>query len=74
MKKLDEKRRRPGLQRGFESLVREDDTAKVAQVIKRLTGRKEPISAPPEVPSLPSPALPIEDLSRPSEAKQSLLR
>jgi hypothetical protein len=63
VKKQDEKRRRPGLQRGFESLVREDDTAKVAQVIKRLTGRKEPISAPPEAPSVPSPAPPIEEPS-----------
>ena len=72
MKKLDEKRRQPGLQRGFESLVREDDTAKVAQVIKRLTGRKEPISAPPEAPSLPSPALPIEE-SLPPKRDQAKL-
>jgi hypothetical protein len=36
--KPDEKKHRPGLQRGFESLTQDDDTAKVVQVIKRLTG------------------------------------
>ena len=38
MKKPDAKRQRPGLQRGFESL-QDDDSAKVARVIKRLTGK-----------------------------------
>jgi hypothetical protein len=72
VKKLDEKRRQPGLQRGFENLVQEDDTAKVAQVIKRLTGRKEPISAPPEAPSVPSPAPPIEEPSPPKRDQAKL--
>ena len=40
MKKPDAKRQRPGLQRGFDSLLQDDDSAKVARVIQRLTGKK----------------------------------
>ena len=43
MKKPDAKRQRPGLQRGFESLLQDDDSAKVARVIKRLTGKRRPV-------------------------------
>jgi hypothetical protein len=57
VKKLDDKRQRPGLQRGFDSLTQHDDTEKVAQVIKRLTGRQQVVPAAPEPPSavLPVP-------------------
>ena len=54
--KPGEKKYRPGLQRGFESLAQEDDTAKVAQVIKRLTGRDGAQSTPSET----SPPLPVQ--------------
>jgi hypothetical protein len=54
--KPDEKKHRPGLQRGFESLTQEDDTAKVVQVIKRLTGRGMTQSTPSEtLPPSPPP-------------------
>jgi hypothetical protein len=52
VKKPDAKRQRPGLQRGFESLLQDDDSAKVARVIKRLTGKaktSERASEPPEL-------------------------
>ena len=55
MKKPDAKRQRPGLQRGFDSLLQDDDSAKVARVIKRLTGKKASETAS-ELPELPTPA------------------
>jgi hypothetical protein len=65
VKKPDAKRQRPGLQRGFESLLQDDDSAKVARVIKRLTGKakasetvSEPLELlPPAPPSLDEVAL-----------------
>jgi hypothetical protein len=65
--KPDEKKRRPGLQRGFESLTQEDDTAKVAQVIKRLTGRGGAQTIPSETPP-PSP-LPVQQRSASQRSK-----
>ena len=56
MKKPDAKRQRPGLQRGFESLLQDDDTAKVARVIKRLTGKAKASETASEPPELPTPA------------------
>jgi hypothetical protein len=67
VKRPDEQRRRPGLQRGFESLTQEDDTAKVVQVIKRLTGQDEARSVPLQSPPPPSP-LPVQ---KPSPSQQS---
>ena len=55
MKKPDAKRQRPGLQRGFDSLLQDDDSAKVARVIQRLTGKKASETAS-ESPELPAPA------------------
>ncbi|HEV8712588.1 MAG TPA: hypothetical protein VGX03_07145 [Candidatus Binatia bacterium] len=60
MKKPDAKRQRPGLQRGFESLLQDDDTAKVARVIQRLTGKVKPSdidAEPSELPTTASPPL-----------------
>jgi hypothetical protein len=56
VKKPDAKRQRPGLQRGFDSLLQDDDSAKVARVIKRLTGKKasETASELPELATLAS--------------------
>ena len=65
--KPDEKKHRPGLQRGFESLTQEDDTAKVLQVIKRLTGRGGAQSTPSETPP-PSP-LPVQQHSASQRSK-----
>jgi hypothetical protein len=56
--KPGEKKHRPGLQRGYESLTQEDDTAKVVQVIKRLTGRGVTQSTPLETP--PPSSLPVQ--------------
>ena len=56
MKKPDAKRQRPGLQRGFESLLQDDDSAKVARVIKRLTGKAKTNSKEPEPSALPMTA------------------
>lgn len=65
--KPDEKKHRPGLQRGFESLTQEDDTAKVVQVIKRLTGRGGAQSTPSETPP-PSP-LSVQQRSASQQSK-----
>ena len=56
MKKPDAKRQHPGLQRGFESLLQEDDSAKVARVIKRLTGKTKARETASELPELQTPA------------------
>jgi len=56
VKKLDAKRQRPGLQRGFESLLQDDDTAKVARVIKRLTGKAKTSDSDAEPSELPTTA------------------
>ena len=56
MKKPDAKRQRPGLQRGFESLLQDDDSAKVARVIKRLTGKTKASETASELPELRIPA------------------
>jgi hypothetical protein len=73
VKKPDAKRQRPGLQRGFESLLQDDDSAKVARVIKRLTGKAKTSEIASEPPELAPPALqtPDEDplLRYPSRAK-----
>jgi hypothetical protein len=66
MMKPDEKKHRPGLQRGFESLTQEDDTAKVVQVIKRLTGRDVTQSTPSEIPH--SSSFPVQ---KPSSSQRS---
>ena len=50
------KRQRPGLQRGFESLLQDDDSAKVARVIKRLTGKTKASETASELPELRIPA------------------
>lgn len=55
MKKPDAKRQRPGLQRGFESLLQDDDSAKVARVIKRLTGKTKASETASELPELRTP-------------------
>jgi hypothetical protein len=72
VKKPDAKRQRPGLQRGFESLLQDDDSAKVARVIKRLTGKKANETAS-EPPKLPTPASQSRDevplLPHPAQAK-----
>jgi hypothetical protein len=73
VKKPDAKRQRPGLQRGFESLLQDDDSAKVARVIKRLTGKaktSEITSEPPEL-APPVSQTPDEDplLRYPTRAK-----
>jgi hypothetical protein len=75
VKKPDAKRQRPGLQRGFESLLQDDDSAKVARVIKRLTGKaktSEITSEPPEV-APPASQTPDADplLRYPSRAKNT---
>jgi hypothetical protein len=73
VKKPDAKRQRPGLQRGFDSLLQDDDTAKVARVIKRLTGKakaSDTVSEPPELATTASQ--PIEEVSllpQPTQAK-----
>ena len=72
MKKPDAKRQRPGLQRGFDSLLQDDDSAKVARVIQRLTGKKasETASEPPELPGLASQSLDeVPLLPHPARAK-----
>ena len=72
MKKPDAKRQRPGLQRGFDSLLQDDDSAKVARVIKRLTGKKvsETGSEPPELPTPASRSLAeVPLLPHPAQAK-----
>jgi hypothetical protein len=56
VKKPDAKRQRPGLQRGFESLLQDDDSAKVARVIKRLTGKTKASETTSELPELQIPA------------------
>ena len=61
MKKPDAKRQRPGLQRGFESLLQDDDSAKVARVIKRLTGKTKASETASELPELRIPASPALD-------------
>jgi hypothetical protein len=73
VKKPDAKRQRPGLQRGFDSLLQDDDTAKVARVIQRLTGKaktSDTASEPPELPTTASQSLDEAPLlPQPSQAK-----
>jgi hypothetical protein len=73
VKKPDAKRQRPGLQRGFESLLQDDDSAKVARVIKRLTGKAKTSEIRSEPSELVAPALQTPDegplLRYPSRAK-----
>jgi hypothetical protein len=61
VKKPDAKRQRPGLQRGFESLLQDDDSAKVARVIKRLTGKAKTSDITSDAPELAPPALQTPD-------------
>ena len=73
MKKPDAKRQRPGLQRGFESLLQDDDSAKVARVIKRLTGKAKTSEIASEPPELAPPVSQTPDevplLRYPAQAK-----
>jgi len=73
VKKPDAKRQRPGLQRGFESLLQDDDSAKVARVIKRLTGKAKTSEIASEPPELVPPVSQTPDevplLRYPSRAK-----
>ena len=73
MKKPDAKRQRPGLQRGFESLLQDDDSAKVARVIKRLTGKAKTSEIASEPPELAPPVSQTPDeaplLQYPAQAK-----
>jgi hypothetical protein len=73
VKKPDAKRQRPGLQRGFESLLQDDDSAKVARVIKRLTGKAKTSEIASEPPERTPPASQTPDevplLRYPAQAK-----
>jgi hypothetical protein len=73
VKKPDAKRQRPGLQRGFESLLQDDDSAKVARVIKRLTGKAKTSEITSEPRELTPPASQTPDevslLRYPARAK-----